>query len=452
MKTNRKGFTITELVIVIVVIAILAAVLIPTFSSLIKKANVSADTQLAKNLNTALTMAEASGEKIETFSDALDAMQDNGYVVANLNPTADGHYFVWESESNQILLVDGEKNFEIVYKSKDLAKATPGATWWFAVSDPTLVDGLKDATGSDDINVFYTPKTVEELNKVFEDVYNNGGEQSVVISEDLTLSNNQFMLNHADGKVTFDLIGNTVTNTSGITYNVEGTGDKTFSQLTAQKGTLTVANGYVVSDSNSFFAISAIESGNVNVDNVVIENVAKSGLALRVLGSNANMNVKDTTINVQKAGGIEVGIGTATFDNVTIKSTDAPIGDKAFSAVCVSASRGGTLTINSGSYNAEGTAKGVVAFYTTCGTININGGTFTSNNTNKNIFYAYPPSNDAYGDTHTITISGGTFNGKEFSSFTSADEWKALFVFESNAGNGFNAVKDNGVWIITIEN
>ena len=49
MKNNRKGFTITELVIVIAVIAILAAVLIPTFSNLIEKANNSADLQEARN-------------------------------------------------------------------------------------------------------------------------------------------------------------------------------------------------------------------------------------------------------------------------------------------------------------------------------------------------------------------------------------------------------------------
>ena len=36
--TNKKGFTIVELVIVVAVIAILAAVLIPTFSGIIAKA------------------------------------------------------------------------------------------------------------------------------------------------------------------------------------------------------------------------------------------------------------------------------------------------------------------------------------------------------------------------------------------------------------------------------
>ena len=48
-KTNKKGFTIVELVIVIAVIAILAAVLIPTFSNVIEKANKSAALQEAHN-------------------------------------------------------------------------------------------------------------------------------------------------------------------------------------------------------------------------------------------------------------------------------------------------------------------------------------------------------------------------------------------------------------------
>ena len=45
---NKKGFTIVELVIVIAVIAILAAVLIPTFNSVISRANESAAMQEAK--------------------------------------------------------------------------------------------------------------------------------------------------------------------------------------------------------------------------------------------------------------------------------------------------------------------------------------------------------------------------------------------------------------------
>ena len=51
-KLNKKGFTIVELVIVIAVIAILSAVLIPTFSSIIKKAEKSNIDQTAKNAST----------------------------------------------------------------------------------------------------------------------------------------------------------------------------------------------------------------------------------------------------------------------------------------------------------------------------------------------------------------------------------------------------------------
>lgn len=47
---NKKGFTIVELVIVIAVIAILAAVLIPTFSGVITKAQNSAAQQEAAAL------------------------------------------------------------------------------------------------------------------------------------------------------------------------------------------------------------------------------------------------------------------------------------------------------------------------------------------------------------------------------------------------------------------
>ena len=48
-RNNKKGFTIVELVIVIAVIAILSAVLIPTFGGVIDQAHNSADQQNARN-------------------------------------------------------------------------------------------------------------------------------------------------------------------------------------------------------------------------------------------------------------------------------------------------------------------------------------------------------------------------------------------------------------------
>ena len=66
-KFDKKGFTIVELVIVIAVIAILAGVMIPTFSNLVEKANDSARMQLASSAyREAYALALADDGAIDT--------------------------------------------------------------------------------------------------------------------------------------------------------------------------------------------------------------------------------------------------------------------------------------------------------------------------------------------------------------------------------------------------
>ena len=96
-RSNKKGFTIVELVIVIAIIAILAAVLIPTFASLIQKANVSKDTQLVRNLNTALV---ADNAEHKTMQSALDAAAAFGYDVGKINASAMGNEILWDSRND----------------------------------------------------------------------------------------------------------------------------------------------------------------------------------------------------------------------------------------------------------------------------------------------------------------------------------------------------------------
>lgn len=68
LNKKKNAFTITELVIVIAVIAILAAVLIPTFSNVIAKANESAAMQEARTALTEYTLRdEYKGESLEGF-------------------------------------------------------------------------------------------------------------------------------------------------------------------------------------------------------------------------------------------------------------------------------------------------------------------------------------------------------------------------------------------------
>ena len=105
---KRRGFTIVELVIVIAVIAILAGVLIPTFVSVIKKANVASDTSLVKNINDALVAEEVTEGKPATMYEALQFAERNGFTVEKLTPRSTGD-IVWNSESNRFALVDGDK-------------------------------------------------------------------------------------------------------------------------------------------------------------------------------------------------------------------------------------------------------------------------------------------------------------------------------------------------------
>ena len=129
-RNNKKGFTIVELVIVIAVIAILAAVLIPTFAGIIKKANISADTQLCKNMNTALSMAKAEGKSVDTMEDVLFAINEAGYVIENLNPTTEGYYFAWDEANDQILFLNNE--FAVHYPEDATLDA---AKCWITVGD-----------------------------------------------------------------------------------------------------------------------------------------------------------------------------------------------------------------------------------------------------------------------------------------------------------------------------
>lgn len=83
---NKKGFTIVELVIVIAVIAILAAVLIPTFSSVVSQANASAAQQQAKaGLDSILALTSGSLPKGTLFSISVDDDHEPDYFFHYTN-------------------------------------------------------------------------------------------------------------------------------------------------------------------------------------------------------------------------------------------------------------------------------------------------------------------------------------------------------------------------------
>ncbi len=108
-RNSKKGFTIVELIIVIAVIAVLAAVLIPTFSNLIQKANEAADQMLIKNLNTALKM-DTTVSKHETMSQALNATKANGFDVEKIVARATDNKIVWDSVNDCFAYIEKDKS------------------------------------------------------------------------------------------------------------------------------------------------------------------------------------------------------------------------------------------------------------------------------------------------------------------------------------------------------
>ena len=104
MKNNkRSAFTIVELVIVIAVIAILSAVLIPTFGAIIKDANVAADQTAASTLTSELHI-HLKGNPIDSEEELMTALEESG-VGEKLVPKALTYgYHFWFDMENQMFV------------------------------------------------------------------------------------------------------------------------------------------------------------------------------------------------------------------------------------------------------------------------------------------------------------------------------------------------------------
>ena len=146
MKTrSKKGFTIVELVIVIAVVAILAAILVPVISNLVKRAHVSKDTQLVRNLNTALAM-DTTTVKHETMQSALNAAAAYGYDVAKINASATDNMILWDSVNDVFCYYVQEEDAEP--KIEYIPNSVKG--------EPLLADSYKLWIISDTVNPVYS--------------------------------------------------------------------------------------------------------------------------------------------------------------------------------------------------------------------------------------------------------------------------------------------------------
>lgn len=122
----RRAFTITELVIVIAVVAVLAAVLIPTFSNVIGNSKKSHDEQFVKEINVALNAYTVeNGAAPSDYEELMLALADAG-LCDSANPfllgtelKQENKTLIWYRNANSVVMLDTSESSDYVITYTD---------------------------------------------------------------------------------------------------------------------------------------------------------------------------------------------------------------------------------------------------------------------------------------------------------------------------------------------
>ena len=332
MKNSKKrGFTIVELVIVIAVIAILAGVLIPTFVSIINKANESNDIQAVRNMNTFLASAKVTGE-VNSILDVYDLFDESGYSVENYKPLYKNRSYYYDKEYNQILYVDANKTVLFPAEHQGKTYASLGHNWMSlsmtAVATVKPSGANYTAAGN---TVTAKVASVEEYAYVVQEF----NKSSSATSLNITLTSDM------------DLMGANcaIKEAKDVTIKGEGTG-VTLKNVTSNVELEEQSKRNAAQINASYYSGGLISkvTGTVVIENVVIENInvktpqtGAVGVIVGVMqGANAKLTLKNVTVkNSSVIGHRDVGAlvgaaqngasitleGNINIENVSVKTT-----------------------------------------------------------------------------------------------------------------------------------
>ena len=297
----KRGFTIMELVIVIAVIAVLAAVLIPTFANLTQRANESADLQTVENLNTILRADETiDGEKPATMQEALKHAVSGGYNVTALTPTSDGNSILWNQEDNRFVLANSTTG-EIIAKD-DITTGTSatGYKYWTVVGDS---DDLAVAEAKS-FSRYYTSADVIANNAI-----------SASVGVDVSALETAVKIEYTNTNTDTEKAQDVIINGNGGALTVSAATD-----TVSAYGVFSSVNGKEVADES--LHIYAEVSGNISIarGRLVIE-TGSSAAGVIVTGESVTIVVND----VANLGNIAVATGVSVdFNNIVINNTNTP--------------------------------------------------------------------------------------------------------------------------------
>lgn len=388
MKRNQRGFTIVELVIVIAVIAILAAVLIPTFTSLINKANISADQQAVRQMNTALAIDEAENGRAETVEQALDVLNKAGYKANEYIALADGYQFFWDQSTNRVVLYNNNGN-KIEYP-EDAAEKYKDYKDEFSLNFKTL--NINEYVTLDKTPSGSPIDSAEALKEVLKSAATF---QTVKIAGDISMTAAEFQANYSETKSTnIDLNEKTLSLTGNSLQIVDD-------------NKVTLTNGSV----NGSLSVSG--AGRLSLDQVEVTGLS-GNYGVWIGGEAAEINIKDSVI-VGDVYGITTNAGTAanygvngTISGTVIKTEETESDDN--TAILLNVR--GALTFEN--CDIEGGRQAVVcragtATFRNC-RINGRGWIPDSSNTSE---YPYSQEQNAWGDGNRVATAAITMGAKQ---------------------------------------
>lgn len=137
---ERKGFTLVELVIVIAVIAVLSAILIPTFATVIKNANVAKYQASIKSMNMILVERAVLEDNRESYTadEVKQILTDNGF---DLKGTPDGYSIWYDRNVNNVYLLENSVAFSSSAPAAATAAVAAGFPIAFADTSEEIVPG-----------------------------------------------------------------------------------------------------------------------------------------------------------------------------------------------------------------------------------------------------------------------------------------------------------------------
>ena len=338
-QNKKRGFTIVELTIVVAVIAILSAVLIPTFSGIIKKSRQSADQQAVTTINKVL--AGEVVDKPETIAEVIALMAENDYDVEDYKPLSKNTYFYWVKSENAVIIADNTNKVLYPAEYEDLVY-TMGD--WNTLTGEIGVDDSWEDTITNDGKV--TVSSGEQLVSLMNDVKEGKGKgdevTTVKLSTDIDLKGSTINFGTVEQDLTIEGSNKTIYGLRSDSNNTTGTGEY------EGKG-----YGYgLIPDVQSKVVVKDIVIDSMIVEDTATDNNSQLGFIAGVINAGGDLTIENVTVkNSTIAGDQRVGAlvgsiqggGKLTVKNVTV--TDNTIKGNSTAAVLVGSLVKGSIAI-----------------------------------------------------------------------------------------------------------